>query len=175
MSDFIPDYSRYSVRQLVDVYQRIEKEKYPNKVKIIKEQIHTKLNLDKSIDIDSVEFQKLFESILSEGFPLKAPKIKNVALGEKIDKVGWIFLGLSIIFFVTDTQFKNSNLGILGMLFFTLFITANAIQSYFTGVIHIKVISIKECEKPTQFAIFQAMYFFLALLCLLAIIRWFTS
>jgi len=40
----IPDYSRYTLAQLQDVLSRIEKDKYPEKVKAIEEQIKFKQN-----------------------------------------------------------------------------------------------------------------------------------
>jgi hypothetical protein len=175
MSDFIPDYSKYSVRQLVDVYQRIERDKYPQKVQIIKEHLYSKLSIDSSTDINSYEIQNLFKRILEEDYPFKSPKTKNLDLGKKIDNAAWIFFVVAIVFFLLDKQFNIPNLGLLGILFFIFFVTANVVQSYFTGVIHIKIISIKESEKPTQFAIFQAMFFFMALIGFFAIIRYLTS
>ncbi len=88
MSDFIPDYSRYSISQLVDVYRRIEKEKYPQKVQIIKKEIITKLNLNEDIDFDTEEIKKLFDRILLEGYPLKTKKNK-IEIKEK--KYNWIW------------------------------------------------------------------------------------
>ncbi len=50
----LPDYSKYSITELYDILNRIEKEKYPGKVKAIEEQIELK----KSIEEDS--YYKLF-------------------------------------------------------------------------------------------------------------------
>jgi hypothetical protein len=175
MSDFIPDYSKYSVRQLVDVYQRIERDKYPEKVKSITDQLYSKLNLDRSTDINSYEIQNLFKRVLEEGYPFKSSKTKNLALGKKIDNAAWIFFLVAIVFLLLDKQFNIPNFGLLGIVFFIYFLSANVLQSYFTGVIHIKIISIKESEKPTQFAIFQAMFFFMALIGFFGIIRYLTS
>ena len=38
----IPDYSKYNILELHDILDRIEKEKYPEKVKAIKDEIEIK-------------------------------------------------------------------------------------------------------------------------------------
>ena len=40
------DYSKYSTTELYDILSRIEKEKYPDKVKAINEQIESKKSLN---------------------------------------------------------------------------------------------------------------------------------
>jgi hypothetical protein len=44
----IPDYSKYSLTELYDILNRIEKEKYPEKVKAIEEQIGLKKSLEEN-------------------------------------------------------------------------------------------------------------------------------
>lgn len=46
----LPDYSKYSITELYDILSRIEKEKYPEKVKAINEQIESKKSLEESSD-----------------------------------------------------------------------------------------------------------------------------
>jgi hypothetical protein len=175
MSDIIPDYSKYSIPELVDVYQRIQKEKYPEKVNELRKQICSKLNLENSIDLNSLEIQELFERIDKEGYPFKASKIKNEALGKTINKLGWIFIGLAFLFLILDRLNNNSVLTLWGISFFILFMVSNVIQSYFTGEINIQIFAIKESENPTLFTIFQAIFFFIALIGLFGIIRWIVS
>ena len=44
------DYSKYSTTELDDILSRIEKEKYPDKVNAINEQIESKKSLEESTD-----------------------------------------------------------------------------------------------------------------------------
>lgn len=172
MSGYILDYSKYSVRELVDVYKRIERKKYPEKFKIIKEQIYYKLNLDKSKDLESFEVQNLFERILTEGYPFKQEKIKNVVLGEKINKVSWIFLWISIILFITSEQFKMKNINSLAMIAALIFFTTNLLQSYFTDVIYMRFLSIKKSKSPLTFRYLQFLSLVIVCLGFFILIRW---
>jgi|GEM_PF-2602629 hypothetical protein len=110
MNDFIPDYSRYSIPQLVDVYRRIEKEKYPQKVQIIKNEIITKLNLNDDTDFDNEEIEKLFDRILIEGYPFKTKKIKMEA---KEKKYNWIWPKIVDV----DSAKKAANQGMYASIF----------------------------------------------------------
>lgn len=175
MSDFIPDYSKYSLPQLIDVYKRIENEKYPEKVKIIKDEIILKLNLGRDIDFDSYETQRLFDKILAEGYPFKPKKIKNVALGKKIDSVGWIILYISILLFIINEKYKSEYVSSFAMLGTSLFLAANVIQSYYTEIIHIKFISIKKSDSPGNFLSFQIMFSIISIAILFVIVKFVTS
>jgi len=110
MSDFIPDYSRYSIPQLVDVYRRIEKEKYPQKVQIIKQEIITKLNLNDATDFNTEEIEKLFDRILLEGYPLKTKQTK-IEIKEK--KYNWIWSKITDV----ESAKKAANQGMYASIF----------------------------------------------------------
>ena len=110
MSDFIPDYSRYSIPQLVDVYRRIEKEKYPQKVQVIKQEIITKLNLNDATDFNTEEIEKLFDRILLEGYPLKTKQTK-IEIKEK--KYNWIWPKITDV----ESAQKAANQGMYASIF----------------------------------------------------------
>jgi len=110
MSDFIPDYSRYSIPQLVDVYRRIEKEKYPQKVQVIKQEIITKLNLNDATDFNTEEIEKLFDRILLEGYPLKTKQTK-IEIKEK--KYNWIWPKITDV----ESAKKAANQGMYASIF----------------------------------------------------------
>ena len=46
--NYLPNYSKYSLTELYDILNRIEKEKYPEKVKAINEQIELKKSLEEN-------------------------------------------------------------------------------------------------------------------------------
>lgn len=66
MSDFIPNYASYTTEELVDVYSRIQKEKYPEKTKIIENLLRDRLSISDEISLDDHSIKLKFSRILSK-------------------------------------------------------------------------------------------------------------
>jgi hypothetical protein len=126
-----PDYSKYSLEELTDILDRIEKEKYPDKVKLIEEQLRMKeanINQDENYSLfgqNRIQYRNKWFIIFFVAFvsTLSLINISNLLIQIKIisiivliifiislvlalsahPKILLAIKGVSIVFFITGT------------------------------------------------------------------------
>lgn len=166
---FIPDYSKYSTYQLVDVFTRIDKRRYPENVKLLSEQIHIKLNIDQIVDLESKVIQKKFKKILKEQDPQILEEKENFAFGKKLSTFNIILFLISLAFYYLYRETHNSILMRIFLGIMTLGFVFEITQSFFTNEINLRV-TINKRDKPITFRIAQFMFAILAITLLIFLI-----
>ncbi|MFA6980903.1 MAG: hypothetical protein WC209_16385 [Ignavibacteriaceae bacterium] len=84
--EFIPDYERYTIAELVDVFNRIDKINNPKRAKAIEEQLRAKLKIDPMMSFNDETVKQKLNGYLENYTVIKSEK---PAYEKKIRR-GWI-------------------------------------------------------------------------------------
>ncbi len=147
---YIPDYSKYSAYQLVDIYFRIDREMNPENFALIKKEIKSKLGLPDNADLDTPAIQNKLNKILEMGEA-------NKQNGNKRYWLDSIPLYLSFLILILLALFSVSSGIILALMVATYTISALMI-SFLTDRICFERFTISKEDKPYLFEILQISY-----------------
>lgn len=172
-SKYIPNYSKYSLYGLVDVYRRIDRQRNPENVKLIEEQIRIKMNLPGSTDLNDEGIQKQFDEIISENNPVSVKKRENEETSDTIKMVEYACIIAGIVIMVIALRFEtlNEKFGLLGFGLMGMGLAAELLQSIFTNEISLKGSTFTKSEQPFMFGCSQFMIAVLIIIIFLAILR----
>lgn len=172
-SKYIPDYAKYSLYGLVDVYRRIDRQRNPENVKLIEEQIRIKMNLPASCDLNDEGIQNQFDEIISENNPVSVKKRENEETADTIKMVelACIIFGFIIIAIALRMENINEKFGLLGIALMGVGFGAELLQSIFTNEISLKESTFTKSEQPFMFGCSQFMIAVLLIIIFLAILR----
>lgn len=173
-SKYIPNYEKYSLYELVDVYRRIDRQRNPENVMLIEEQIRIKMNLPASSDLSDKGIQNQFDEIISENNPISRKKRENEEIVGYIKTVEYacIIAGIIIMVIALSKKNLNENITWLGFGLMGMGLAAELLQSIFTEEISLKGSTFTKSDQPFMFGCAQFMIVGLIVLIFLAFLRY---
>ena len=152
----IPDYSKYSIYNLVDVYTRIDRKTNTDEIKVIEEQIRYRLNIDPLVDLSEARIQKQFLEILNNEKPLVGQSKEDYEISRILSRLQLVVLFIAVVLMVIYfSGYKNEIIINLGLGFMLFVFLTEFINSFYSDQINIGASSIEYNKSPILFRIFQ--------------------
>ncbi len=169
---YIPDYSKYDLFNLVDVYTRIDHKKNLEEIKLVEQQLRYKLNIDPLINLSDQKIQELFTEILINNKPLSKQEKENKEISSGLVKIQLSVLFVSLLLLLLEKFgyeneiFINLGIGLMSIVFLIEFI-----NSFYTNEINLGASSIMLKRTPILFRFFQFFAILLFAICFTLLIK----